>query len=336
MKREAPSKLKFKRLKTRLRMPWWQVVGILESLWHVTVINAPDGAVGRFSNGDIAALIEYEGDPDELIAALVDSEWLDRSDEFRLVVHDWVDHCPTYLKGAFAKHKKTFASAGAKQAPEIAKPPPKQPLPNQTKPNQSPPPSSSVSSSAKQAAPKMLEEGEDVFDPDGDEWDSLNVLLRRNGVGDADVAIRAAIEHGCAPADVGLLIGHFEAHPKAWGPGLLYARVMRLRHGDDPAKGWTEPSDEWHKLKEASRPPRAIEPSRAEVMAQDKALREGIEQTFGAEVDAMTVEQLREAVAGNEMLMGRIQRAIRKKGDPRKDFAVREHVLHALSERAAT
>ena len=115
MKKETPHKSKFKRLKMALGLRHWEVVGILESLWLVTSLNAPAGDIGRLGDEDIAAEIEWDRDPRELIEALVATQWLDRDPDFRLVVHDWSDHVATWLKGSFAKHDKLFADQIAKQ-----------------------------------------------------------------------------------------------------------------------------------------------------------------------------------------------------------------------------
>lgn len=117
MKKDAPTKSKFRTLKRRLGKPHYAVVGVLESLWLATQIDAIDGAIGKLSNEEIAAAIEWDGDADLLIQTLVDTGWLDADPEFRLVVHDWSEHVPTFVKGAFEKHKKLFADQVAKQRP---------------------------------------------------------------------------------------------------------------------------------------------------------------------------------------------------------------------------
>lgn len=115
MKNGTDSLLKYKKLKRRLSLCEWQVNGVLETIWKATRDNAPEGDIGRFTNEDIAALIEWEGDPDILVEALVDTGWLDPDEEYRLIVHDWSDHVPNYLKGAYAKNGKLFADQSAKQ-----------------------------------------------------------------------------------------------------------------------------------------------------------------------------------------------------------------------------
>ena len=85
-------------------------LGLLESLWHVTAEQAPDGAIGLLSNQDIADEMFYEGDADLLISALIESGFLDAAEQFRLVVHDWNVYADQSVKRKVARHGKGFAS----------------------------------------------------------------------------------------------------------------------------------------------------------------------------------------------------------------------------------
>lgn len=125
MKSGTTESIKFKKLKRRLGLPQFSVQGVLTAIWGITARDTPAGDIGRHSNEDIAAAIEWSGDADDLVEALVSTGWLDESEEYRLVVHDWHDHCPTYIKGNMAKHGKEFASNSPTK--EIAKEPTKQP-----------------------------------------------------------------------------------------------------------------------------------------------------------------------------------------------------------------
>lgn len=152
MKLGTESKLKFKCLQRRLGLSLHATVGLLETLWLVTYSNAPAGDIGRLSNEEIAAAIEWDRDADELVQALVEYCWLDLDDESRLIVHDWSEHCAQFLKGAFAKHGKTFADISAKhRAKERAKQDAEQPA-NSTLPGNMPPiQSNSIQSNSSQA-----------------------------------------------------------------------------------------------------------------------------------------------------------------------------------------
>lgn len=140
MKTGTIDKLKFCVLKSKLGKPKWQVVGVLQSLWYLTTTSAPEGDIGRFTNIEIAAWMEWSGDPEELIDALVESGWLDSCPKYRLIVHDWEAHCPNFVKGSLKSQNKPFAkpqanSGGAKGgARPQAKPPTIKS--SQTKPNQ--------------------------------------------------------------------------------------------------------------------------------------------------------------------------------------------------------
>lgn len=111
MKQGTAEKRKFKRLKRRLGLKRYEAVGLLESLWDLTRRETPAGNVGRLTDADIADEMEWEGEPADLIVALVDEGWLDRHDEHRLIVHDWSDHAPNYLKALFKRENRQFADA---------------------------------------------------------------------------------------------------------------------------------------------------------------------------------------------------------------------------------
>ena len=121
---------------------------VLERLWHATATGAIRGDIGRFDNESIAEACGWPDDADELIQVLVECGWLDESEEHRLVVHDWHDHAPRYVKGN-AKKAGGFVSqasapkeepykAGPIEAGPHEVPPPNQTKPNLTKPNNTP------------------------------------------------------------------------------------------------------------------------------------------------------------------------------------------------------
>lgn len=120
MKSGTPSHIKTKKLKMLLKLPLWQVVGILESLWHFAGDCADDGGVGRYSNEDIAAYMEWDGDPDELINAFVHCRWLDPHPVHRLVVHDWEDERPYYIEERIRKREQRLAAKKPGTRPEEA------------------------------------------------------------------------------------------------------------------------------------------------------------------------------------------------------------------------
>jgi hypothetical protein len=111
MKANTTDHMKFSRLKRRLGLPMWQVTGLLESIWNLTAKSAPRGDIGKYTNEDIAAKIEWEGDEHMMIDELVKAGWLDECQDHRLVVHDWPEHCPNYIKGGIKSRGEGFAVA---------------------------------------------------------------------------------------------------------------------------------------------------------------------------------------------------------------------------------
>ena len=115
MKSGTTELLKFKSLQRRLRESIRGTVGLLELLWVGTAKNAPRGDVGKFSDEEIAIMLDWDGEAAELVNALVETRWLDRDNEHRLLVHDWQEHCPNFIKGNLAKHGREFARPTAEQ-----------------------------------------------------------------------------------------------------------------------------------------------------------------------------------------------------------------------------
>lgn len=109
MKRGTIGHGKVARLARVLKLERWGAVGILESLWHAARDYAPAGDIGRFSDADIAFYVGWEGDGDTLVGALLESGWLEGSDQHRLVVHDWRDHCEDAVHMKLARATEVFA-----------------------------------------------------------------------------------------------------------------------------------------------------------------------------------------------------------------------------------
>jgi hypothetical protein len=89
-------------------------IGILEMLWDFTAALAPGGDIGRYTNQQIADGIEWKGNSNDLITALIDcggrghSGWIDRCTKNRLVIHDWKEHCPSYISKRVARKDLQF------------------------------------------------------------------------------------------------------------------------------------------------------------------------------------------------------------------------------------
>jgi hypothetical protein len=94
-----------RRLAQVLDVPLWGACGLLELLWHFTATYAPRGNIGRFSDAEIAAAVDWRGTPAALVAALLEARWIDTDPAHRLVVHDWTDHMDNGVRERLRRRK---------------------------------------------------------------------------------------------------------------------------------------------------------------------------------------------------------------------------------------
>lgn len=118
MKRGTFDHPKMMQIASRLGIPRYAAGGLLEALWHWTGRFAPQGDVGRWANSMIAQGCYWDGDPNELIAALVEAGWLDECQENRLVVHDWDDHADQTTKKALQRRGLACVRKVSGQCPD--------------------------------------------------------------------------------------------------------------------------------------------------------------------------------------------------------------------------
>lgn len=121
MKRGTENLLKFKHLMRDLDLPEYAALGLLQSLWMKVDINCPRGDIGRFSNEDIALLLDWRGDPDVLVNALVHRRWMDEHPEHRLIVHDWPEHCEDTTHRKLARAREYFADGSRPKTNRVGK-----------------------------------------------------------------------------------------------------------------------------------------------------------------------------------------------------------------------
>lgn len=109
MKRGTENLPKFYALQEALSLPRYAAIGLLQTLWSITAESTPRGDVGSFTNAQISKRLEWEGDCDALIGALVRTGWLDESDSCRLYVHDWHEHAEDMIQMRLARRTQLFA-----------------------------------------------------------------------------------------------------------------------------------------------------------------------------------------------------------------------------------
>jgi hypothetical protein len=86
-------------------------LGVLEALWHFAGRFAVSGDVGKFPDDEIAKRVMWSRPPEQLIAALVVSGWLDvptRDRKARLVIHDHALHADDTTKTAMKRKGESF------------------------------------------------------------------------------------------------------------------------------------------------------------------------------------------------------------------------------------
>ncbi|MEQ8636863.1 hypothetical protein [Gimesia maris] len=173
MKTGTDEHLKFKQLQLLLGVPKFAAIGVLESLWHMACRNAPEGNIGKYTNAMIASGMEWDGDSDFLIQCLIDSGFVDEvEDGNRLVIHDWEEHCPDFIKkrlrrkaSAGGGQRQTTADSGDQRQPTGANGAITQPNPTQPNPTK---PENAQSSDCSPSLPN-----EDQLDSLIDSWNQL-------------------------------------------------------------------------------------------------------------------------------------------------------------------
>jgi hypothetical protein len=94
-------------------------MGLMEGIWIFTGIHTPKGNIGRYSDEDIALWMEYPEDrASEMVAALVECEWLDIDQVHRLTVHDWSEHAENWVHLKLQKARLLFIDG---QRPHVNK-----------------------------------------------------------------------------------------------------------------------------------------------------------------------------------------------------------------------
>lgn len=121
MKADGPDHPKTLQLVATLDRPLPFIVGTLDLLWIFTARYADDGVVGRFPDDLIERRCGWDGAEGALITALKAVGYLDREPETeRLLVHDWHDHAPEYVKKRLRRRAVAAESRASWRVPPAA------------------------------------------------------------------------------------------------------------------------------------------------------------------------------------------------------------------------
>lgn len=118
MKRRTWDHPKMRDLAESLDVPLPHAVGILHLIWEWTGERCPEGNIGKFADKRIADAAHWTGEPTSFVQALIDSRWIDKSDEHRLLIHDWPEHCEDSIHIFLARHIRFFATG---QMPKLSR-----------------------------------------------------------------------------------------------------------------------------------------------------------------------------------------------------------------------
>ena len=88
---------KTKKLARLLGVSLPAAVGHLHYLWWWALDFAQDGVLDKFDAEDIADAMQWDGDADQLVEALLASSFIDHTDE-GLVIHDWAEYAGKLLE----------------------------------------------------------------------------------------------------------------------------------------------------------------------------------------------------------------------------------------------
>ena len=119
--RAVPDHPKFADLKAILKQPKGSTIGWLETMWHFTGRFTPQGNIGKYTDAQIEAWLEWNGIPGELMAAFIKAKWIDVDPVHRLLVHDWPQHADKATKNALNRSHQTFCTPGVRtEIPKVA------------------------------------------------------------------------------------------------------------------------------------------------------------------------------------------------------------------------
>ena len=108
---------KTKKLARLLGVSLPAAVGHLHYLWWWALDFAQDGVLDKYDAEDIADAMQWEGDADQLVEALLSSGHIDDTDD-SLVVHDWHDYAGKLLERRAKDRARKRAATEASDSPQ--------------------------------------------------------------------------------------------------------------------------------------------------------------------------------------------------------------------------
>lgn len=95
---------------SRLGVELPTAIGHLELLWAFVAKQSPQGNLGKWPDGAIARACYWMGDPEAFLNCLLKSGLVDVHKTHRLVIHDWSEHCPNWVRAKLKRTSTVFIS----------------------------------------------------------------------------------------------------------------------------------------------------------------------------------------------------------------------------------
>lgn len=108
---------KTKKLARLLGVSLPAAVGHLHYLWWWALDFAQDGLLDKFDSYDIADAMQWDGEPDELVRALVSAGYIDDTED-GLMIHDWAEYAGKLLERRAKDRARKRAAAEAAGVPQ--------------------------------------------------------------------------------------------------------------------------------------------------------------------------------------------------------------------------
>lgn len=108
MKLEALDHPKTLELASQLDVEIPTAIGYLELFWAFVAKKTPQGDVGKWSDGVIAHGCLWRGKASQFVHALTIAGFVDVDGKHRLLVHDWPQHCPNWVRAKLKKEGLAF------------------------------------------------------------------------------------------------------------------------------------------------------------------------------------------------------------------------------------
>lgn len=108
---------KTKKLARLLGVSLPAAVGHLHYLWWWALDFAQDGTLGKYDAADIADAMQWDGDADQLIDALLSAGYIDNTGS-GLVIHDWAEYAGKLLERRAKDRARKRAAAEAADTPQ--------------------------------------------------------------------------------------------------------------------------------------------------------------------------------------------------------------------------